>query len=179
MANELLTISDEAFIHLCIINYSATWKAQERQKRTKHIVEIPVSIAFTCFVMIVTKQITNKLLVGSLLGSQRPPTKQSKAVNQNTNFLPCGWSQEGLKTFNQLAKEISEDRKEHGEAFNMAFKTSIEEEMAMSDINKNGKRKRDCIDTYNDLNEGQLLIKDEDDSEEESAQWVRKNSFMV
>lgn len=61
----------------------------------------------------------------------------------------------------------------------MAFKTSIEEEMAMNEINKNGKRKRDCIDTYNDLNEGQLLIKDEDDSEEESAQWVRKNSFMV
>ena len=61
----------------------------------------------------------------------------------------------------------------------MAFKTSIEEEMAFSEINKNGKRKRDCIDTYNDLNEGQLLIKDEDDSEEESAQWVRKNSFMV
>jgi hypothetical protein len=61
----------------------------------------------------------------------------------------------------------------------MAFKKSIEEEMAISDINKNGKRKRDCIDTYNDLNEGQLLIKDEEDSEEESAQWVRKNSFMV
>jgi LPS O-antigen subunit length determinant protein (WzzB/FepE family) len=44
-ANELLTISDEAFIHLCIINYSATWKAQERQKRSKTSVEIPVSIA--------------------------------------------------------------------------------------------------------------------------------------
>jgi hypothetical protein len=44
MANELLTISDEAFIHLCIINYSATWKAQERQKRTSNIVEIPVRI---------------------------------------------------------------------------------------------------------------------------------------
>ena len=61
----------------------------------------------------------------------------------------------------------------------MAFTKSIEEEMAMSEINKNGKRKRDCIDTYNDLNEGQLLIKYEEDSEEESAQWVRKNSFMV
>jgi hypothetical protein len=61
----------------------------------------------------------------------------------------------------------------------VAFKTSIEEEMAFSEINKNGKRKRDCIDTYNDLNEGQLIIKDEDDSEEESGQWVRKNSFMV
>jgi hypothetical protein len=44
MANELLTISDEAFIHLCIINYSATWKAQERKKRTKTVVEIPVRI---------------------------------------------------------------------------------------------------------------------------------------
>ena len=44
-ANELLTISDEAFIHLCIINYSATWKAQEKQKRSKTSVEIPVSIA--------------------------------------------------------------------------------------------------------------------------------------
>jgi hypothetical protein len=51
--------------------------------------------------------------------------------------------------------------------------------MAVSEINKNGKRKRDCIDTYNDLNEGQLLIKDEEDSEEESHQWVRENSFMV
>jgi hypothetical protein len=44
MADELLTISDEAFIHLCIINYSVTWKAQERQKRTNNIVEIPVRI---------------------------------------------------------------------------------------------------------------------------------------
>jgi len=31
--------------------------------------------------MIDTRQITNKLLHKSLLGSQRPPTKQSKAVN--------------------------------------------------------------------------------------------------
>ena len=42
--NELLTISDEAFIHLCIINYSATWKAQERPKRSKTSVEIPVRV---------------------------------------------------------------------------------------------------------------------------------------
>jgi len=61
----------------------------------------------------------------------------------------------------------------------VAFKTSIEEEMALSEISKNGKRKRDCIDTYNDLNETQLIIKDKEDSEEESDQWVRKNSFMI
>jgi hypothetical protein len=42
-ANELLTISDEAFIHLCIINYSATWMAQEKRKEGDHTVNIPVS----------------------------------------------------------------------------------------------------------------------------------------
>jgi hypothetical protein len=30
--SELLTITDEAFIHLCIINYAKTWKAQEKNK---------------------------------------------------------------------------------------------------------------------------------------------------
>jgi hypothetical protein len=45
MANELLTITDEAFIHLCIINYSATWKAQEKEKQKDTIGSIPVSFA--------------------------------------------------------------------------------------------------------------------------------------
>ena len=40
--SEILTITDEAFIHLCIINYSATWKAQERRKSGKDV-EVPVS----------------------------------------------------------------------------------------------------------------------------------------
>jgi hypothetical protein len=44
--NDLLTISDEAFIHLCIINYSATWKAQEQMKDGNWTETIPVSIVF-------------------------------------------------------------------------------------------------------------------------------------
>ena len=40
--SELLTVTDEAFIHLCIINYSATWKAQEKQKSGEDV-EVPVS----------------------------------------------------------------------------------------------------------------------------------------
>jgi hypothetical protein len=95
------------------------------------------------------------------------------------NILPCGWSQEGLITFNKLAKEISQDRIENDESFNEAFKKSMENEMAISALNKNGKRKRECIDTYNDLNEGQLIRRDEEDSDEEDDPWVRKNSFMV
>jgi len=42
--HDLLTISNEAFIHLCIINYSATWKAQEKKKDGETNIEIPVSI---------------------------------------------------------------------------------------------------------------------------------------
>ena len=31
--SDLLTITDEAFIHLCIINYGGTWRAQAKFKR--------------------------------------------------------------------------------------------------------------------------------------------------
>ena len=34
-ASELLTVTDEAFIHLGIYNYSETWKAQENRKEKK------------------------------------------------------------------------------------------------------------------------------------------------
>jgi hypothetical protein len=37
LVSELLTITDEAFIHLCIINYSATWKAQEKRNEEKQM----------------------------------------------------------------------------------------------------------------------------------------------
>ena len=41
--SELLTVTDEAFILLCIINYSATWKVQEQQKSGETDVQVPVS----------------------------------------------------------------------------------------------------------------------------------------
>ena len=95
--------------------------------------------------------------------------------------MSCGWSQEGLQTFNQLAKEIYKNRNEHGEEFDKAFKKSIQEEMAST--NKTGKRKRNCIHTYNDLNQAELnMNKDEENSDDEEQQdegWVSKNVFRV
>ena len=44
--SELLTVTDEAFILLCIINYSATWRAQELQKSGATNVQVPVSSDF-------------------------------------------------------------------------------------------------------------------------------------
>ena len=92
--------------------------------------------------------------------------------------MSCGWSKDGLQTFNQLAKEVYKNRKEHGEEFDKAFKKSIEQEMAST--NKTGKRKRNCVDTYNDLNKGGLIMKDEENSEDdEQEEWVAKNVFLV
>jgi hypothetical protein len=61
--------------------------------------------------MIVTKQITNKLLVGSLLGSQRPPTKQSKAVNRIQISCHVGGHKKGLKPSINLQKKLAKTAK--------------------------------------------------------------------
>jgi hypothetical protein len=61
MVSELLTISDEAFIHLCIINYSATWKAQEKKKLGETEEEIPVSRSLFSFLMKTTRNLITTL----------------------------------------------------------------------------------------------------------------------
>ena len=96
-----------------------------------------------------------------------------------SNLLTYGWSKDGLETFNQLANEVSINRKENGEEFENAFKTMIKQEMVSSSINKIGKRKRNCVDTYNDLDEGELVMKGEEKSDDEHEQCVAKNLFMV
>ena len=43
-ASELLTVMDEAFIHLCLYNYSETWKSQEKRKEEENSnIQVPVS----------------------------------------------------------------------------------------------------------------------------------------
>jgi hypothetical protein len=50
------------------------------------------------------------------------------------------------------------------------FKDHIQQEIAST--YKTGKRKRSCIDTYNDLNEGELIRNYEKGSDKEEQQWV-------
>jgi hypothetical protein len=61
------------------------------------------------------------------------------SYQHTNNVLPCGWSQDGLCTFNALAKEISKDRKENGDEFKKAFKMTVQEQALNSASNKNGK----------------------------------------
>jgi hypothetical protein len=93
--------------------------------------------------------------------------------NASTSHLPCGWSKDGLQLFNQLAKEVYKNCNEHGEEFDKAFKKSIKEEMAST--NKAGKRKRNYIETYNALNQAELINSDE----EQEEGWVSENLFVV
>jgi predicted AAA+ superfamily ATPase len=90
--------------------------------------------------------------------------------------LSCGWSRDGLKTFNELAREIYNDRNVRGEEFDNRFKEGIEMEVAMTNILK---RKRTFVDTYNDLNHGGIVMNDQEESENDDEQWVAKNVFMV
>ena len=77
--SELLTIMDEAFIHLCIINYSATWEAQEKQKLGDADVEIPVRIFFSVPNGYCThQQMANTMVAASLLGSPKLPATLAK-----------------------------------------------------------------------------------------------------
>jgi hypothetical protein len=94
------------------------------------------------------------------------------------NVLPCGWSQDGLCTFNALAREISNDRKEHGDGFKKSFKMTIQQQALNSASNKNGKRKRNCIDTNNDLNENDFIVNNAEESDNDSnSKWVTRNEF--
>ena len=44
-ASELLTVTDEAFIHLCLYNYSETWKAQQEKRKGKENSNIAVPVS--------------------------------------------------------------------------------------------------------------------------------------
>ena len=176
LVGELLTITDEAFILLWIINYSATWKAQEKQKLEDTNVLIPVSYIHSVLVCDSTgkQRITNRILIASPLGSPRLQTRQTNCLATMTAKA------DGLQAFNQLAKEVYKNRQEHGEDFDKAFKNTMEEDMAST--NKAGKRKRNGIDTYNDLNASALIMKDAETGaggEEEEEEWVSKHVFTV
>jgi hypothetical protein len=56
----------------------------------------------------------------------------------------------------------------------------MEQEMQSNTTHKNGTRKRHCIDTYNDLNESVLVVKNEEDSDDDNKyELVTKNEFQV
>ena len=86
-----------------------------------------------------------------------------------------GWTNEGMQTFNRLAREVDSDRKAHGSKFEKAFKKWIDEEVANS--KKSEKRKREYIDTYNDLQAAGMA--DTEDDEQSAYKTLVRSRFEV
>ena len=57
---------------------------------------------------------------------------------------------------------------------------TLQEQALNSASNKNGKWKRNCIDTYNDLNDNGFNVDNEEESDNDSNnKWVTKNEFYI
>ena len=56
--------------------------------------------------------------------------KQHVNKDANKSYLPCGWSKDGLQTFNELANEVIIDRNERGNAFDNEFKETVKQELS-------------------------------------------------
>jgi len=65
-----------------------------------------------------------------------------------------GWSAEGMRKFNEVAQQVKKDRVELGEEFNLQFKVHTEQERSVKQARK---RKRGNVITYNDLDGGDKL----------------------
>jgi hypothetical protein len=107
-------------------------------------------------------------------------TKGNQMVNKGSQrHLPSGWNKKGLETFNRLAREVLNDRMKRGEEFDKAFKTSCEE-AKLSCTKTTPKRKRNYVDTYNDLDGEGIQNKGEHiDSDGEPENWVSEHVFIV
>jgi hypothetical protein len=68
-------------------------------------------------------------------------------------------------------------RKEDREDFDKTFKEHIEQETAST--KKTGKRKRNCIETYNDLNDEEMKRNYKEGNVEQNEGWAAKNLFIV
>jgi hypothetical protein len=102
------------------------------------------------------------------------------AVNLPTMSCHVDGLKMGFTPLIALAKEISKDRKDHVDEFKKAFKMTIQQQALNSASNKNWKQKRNCIDTYNDLNDNNFIVKNEGESDNDSNnEWVTKNEFYI
>ena len=57
---------------------------------------------------------------------------------------------------------------------------TVQQQALNSASNKNGERKHNCIDTYNDLNDNGFNVNNEEESDNDSNnKWVTKNEFYI
>ena len=108
LVSEILTITDEAFIHLCIINYSATWKAQEKIKAGETDVQVPVSPCVLVCDFCTDKQLTNtSIVIVSLLGLPRLQANCHVDGLKMASKLSTNWPKKYTKTAMSMERNLT------------------------------------------------------------------------
>ena len=108
LVSEILTITDEAFIHLCIINYSATWKAQEKIKAGETDVQVPVSPCVMVCDFCTDKQLTNtSIVIVSLLGLPRLQANCHVDGLKRASKLSTNWPKKYTKTAMSMERNLT------------------------------------------------------------------------
>ena len=108
LVSEILTISDEAFIHLCIINYSATWKAQEQMKAGETHVQVPVSPCDLVCDYCTDKQLTNtSIVIVRLLGLPRLQANCHVDGLKRASKLSTKWPKKYTKTEMSMERSLT------------------------------------------------------------------------
>jgi hypothetical protein len=108
LVSEILTITDEAFIHLCIINYSATWKAQEKMKAGETDVQVPVSPCVLVCDYCTDKQLTNtSIVIVSLLGLPRLQANCHVDGLKMASKLSTNWPKKYTKTAMSMERNLT------------------------------------------------------------------------
>jgi hypothetical protein len=164
-ARELLTISDEAFIAICIINYGDRWKKEWKIRQGEEDEEeMIVSKKMCCDCALFEK--CEILTMIHQLPKFTVPRKGKRSCDEGKLHSLNGWSNEGLEMFNKIAKAVMLDRNKRGEEFDQEFKEKMEEE-DMNKMRRKKKKRAIQIVTYNDLNGAAELHSKEEHSEEE------------
>jgi len=108
LVSDILTITDEAFIHLCIINYSATWKAQEIMKAGQTHVQIPVSPCVLVCGYCTDKQLTNtSIVILSLQGLPRLQSNCHVGGLKMDSKLSTNWPKKYTKTGRSMERNLT------------------------------------------------------------------------
>ena len=103
------------------------------------------------------------------------PYYQSPNYTTSGGINTCnGWNDDGVKLFNKIVKRICKDRKKHGKEFDQAFTQRMLRHKDEGTNKYKKKRKRDMVNTYNDLKgdeeSSEESLESDEDSENEGYQ---------
>jgi hypothetical protein len=164
--SEWVTVSDEAFLIICLENYSTRWRYEQE---LKDMGLKPPSGKGRAKKGSPQKGNGNK---GSAKGEPMVPNARYTGKHKGTKK---SWSKKGLKTFNKTMVRVFQDRAAHGKDFDALFMQHMKNvhEVSRKKAKKNKvarkKKERVILSDFN-IEEYMAQMGEESESENESAE---------